>query len=114
VVCVEWGPLHLYLYMLDVGLVGDKLGNHVELPLHGTMQPLEMSGPERRWQGCERTPGAGAPGLAPLVGFWVGLGLICVGAQPRFVSCLGLCLVLLRFSALCFSELRLLFIFSCI
>ena len=31
----KWGPLHLYLYMLEVGLARDKLGNHAELPLHG-------------------------------------------------------------------------------
>ena len=93
-VCVEWGPLHLYLYMLDVGLVGDKLGNHAELPLHSTMQPPEMSGPERRWLGYGRTPRVAAPGLAPLVGFWVGLGRVYAGAWPRIGIWMGLLLLL--------------------
>ena len=46
-----------------------------------------------------------------MVSSWVGLGLVYIGAWPRIVSCLGLCLVLLRFSALRFSGLRLLLCF---
>ena len=58
--------LLLLLYMLEVGLVRDKLGNYSKLPLHGTIQPPELNGPKRWWQGCGGTPGVAAPGLAPL------------------------------------------------
>jgi hypothetical protein len=52
VVCLEWGPQHLYLYMFEVGLAEDKLGNYAELPMHGINELLE-----ERW--AEAHPGCG-------------------------------------------------------
>ena len=46
-----------------------------------------------------------------MVGSWVGLGPSHVGARPRFIVGVGLYFDLLRFSALCFPVLRLLFCF---
>ena len=34
-VCLCGRAPPLYLYILEVGLVGDKLGNHAQPPLHG-------------------------------------------------------------------------------
>ena len=78
--CVlEWSTTP-YLYMLEVGLVGDKLGNHAEPPLHGINEPPERGGARR----CGRTLGRPVRHRLALVGSWLGLGGSHVSAQPWF------------------------------
>ena len=60
------GEHYPYLYMLEVGLAGDKLGNHAKPPLHGINEPPKRGGLERQWWGCGCTPSVAALGLAPL------------------------------------------------
>ena len=90
----KWGPLHLYLYMLGVGLARDKLGNHVEPPLHGINEPPEKSGAERRWGRCGRTPlPAPSRHRLRLVGLLVGLERSHGGVLPKFVGWMGRLLI---------------------
>ena len=46
VVCVKERAPPLYLYMSEIGLGVDKLGNRPAPSLHATMQPLEQVGAE--------------------------------------------------------------------
>jgi hypothetical protein len=117
------GALPMLLYMLEVGLAGDKIGNHPNRPLHAAMQPPERGGAERAWGWCN------APKVRPLLGL-ARLPPPCSGrllAGPRWlphrclaqVCCVGMLspFIPLCIFALCFSELRLLMCFlhiSCI
>jgi hypothetical protein len=85
---LKWGPLHLYLYMFEVGLAWDKLGNYDKPPLHGINEP-----PEERWAEPHRWRCAL---LGPsrnhlhLVGLLVDLECSHGGAWPRYVGWMGL------------------------
>jgi hypothetical protein len=90
VVCFEWGPLHLYLYMFEVCLAGDKLGNYVKPPLQGINEALEERWAEPLWWRCGRTlPGLSLHRLC-LVGLLVDLERSHGGAWPRCVGWMGL------------------------
>jgi hypothetical protein len=42
----------MVLYMLEVGLAGDKIGNHPNHPYYAAMQPPAKDGPERSQWRC--------------------------------------------------------------
>ena len=71
-----------YLYMLEVGLARDKLGNHAEPPLHGINELPEQGGAERAWGRCGRTLGQPIHHHLALVGSWLGLDGSHAGAWP--------------------------------
>ena len=54
-VCVLEIALLLFLYMIEVGLVGGNLGNYHKPTLGVTIAPPDECGPKRRWWGCGRT-----------------------------------------------------------
>jgi hypothetical protein len=93
-----------------VGFGAGKLGNHHEPPLHVAMQPPEQGGPGRRWWGCGRTPGAAAPGLAPLATalLWWAAGWVWVcflnGTRPSFGVYVGFCFALFCFMLSCVAP----------
>jgi hypothetical protein len=84
------GALPMLLYMLEVGLAGDKIAKHPNRPLHAAMQPLERGGAERAWGGaahprCSRSLGWPVCHRLALVGSWLGLDGSHIGAWPRLV-----------------------------
>jgi len=72
-----------YLYMLEVGLAGDKLGNHAEPPLHGINEPPERGGARWCWGRCRRTLGCHVRPHLALVGSWLGLDGSHAGAPAK-------------------------------
>jgi len=82
-VCVLWESSTPYLYMLEVGLAGDILGNHAQPALHGIDEPLERGGVERGWGRCRRTLGCHVRPHLALVGSWLGLDGSHAGAPAK-------------------------------
>jgi hypothetical protein len=105
-------------FIVECGRFGiNKIGNTLEPPMHGDMQTTQ------EWWGQATGAGVGGPphDRLRLVGSWVGLDPVHVGARPRIGFWIGFCLGLWHSVArICFTllELRLLLsfplVFKCV